>query len=244
MSIIRLFCPDLARGEVALSPEESHHAAASRRVTVGQTVTLFDGAGCEAEATVTRVDRRGLFVAVSEVSRHPRDTGIALTLAVAMGKTHRQSYVVEKCTELGVAAIWPMLTERSVTKPSASVVEKWSRRAIEAAKQSHRRWVPTIEPPRSLAAIVADFSSFARVALADESPASIGFDVLLAQVGADTPILVLIGPEGGWSPSERTRMCGAGAVVVGLAPTILRTETAAVAACAAAAQRSLALRKR
>jgi len=244
MSNVRLFCPDLARGEMSLSLEESRHAAASRRVDVGETVTLFDGAGCEAQATVTRVSRRGLFVEVADVSHYPHDYEIELTLAVAMGKTHRQSYVVEKCTELGVAAIWPMLADRSVAKPTASVVEKWSRRAVEAAKQSHRRWLPKIEPPRSLAAVVAEFASFRAVAFADASTESIGFDIVLARVDAGVRILVLVGPEGGWSEPERTLIRGAGAVVVSLAPTILRTETAAVAACAAAAMRSLALRDR
>ncbi len=225
-----------------LSPEESRHAVGPRRVDVGQAVTLFDGAGSEAEATVTRADRRGLLVEVAEVLRYPQDSKIELTLAVAMGKTQRQSYLVEKCTELGVAAIWPMLTERSVAKPGQFAVKKWSRRAVEAAKQSHRRWLPKIEPPRSLAEIVDTFSSFAVVALADTSVESTGFDVLLGRVEAATPVLVLVGPEGGWSESERTRICGAGGVVVSLAPTILRTETAAVAACATAAMRSLALR--
>lgn len=242
MSTVRLYCPDLAQGEVTLSPEESRHAAASRRVVVGQTLTLFDGAGGEAEATVTKADRGGLLVEVGEVVRYPHDSKIELTLAIAMGKTHRQSYVVEKCTELGVAAIWPMHTERSVAKPGAPVVRKWSRRAVEAAKQSRRRWLPKIEPPRSLAEIVDAFSSFAAVALADTSVEPTGFDVLLQRADAAAPVLVLVGPEGGWSESERTQLCSAGAVVVSLGPTILRTETAAVAACAAAAMRSLALR--
>jgi len=200
---------------------------------------LFDGAGGEAAGVVTGGGRLGLTVEVGEVVRHPPDSPIELTLAVAMGKSHRQSYVIEKCTELGVAAIWPMLTSRSVAKPGAPVVEKWTRRAIEAAKQSHRRWVPRIEPLRPLDDIIPLFSQFDMVAVADTSHEPADLDTALAGVATEASLLALVGPEGGWGADELGRIHEAGGIGVRLAPTILRTETAAVAICAAVALRGL-----
>ena len=107
----RLFCPDLTGSTVVLSPEESHHAATSLRLGVGDGVVLFDGAGSEASGLITRVNRKRVDVEVSDVKRVPFELTCRLTLGVAMGRTHRQAYLVEKCTELGVAAIWPIIAE-------------------------------------------------------------------------------------------------------------------------------------
>ncbi len=238
MSTVRLFCPDLAAGTLTLSPEESHHAVAARRVAAGSTVVLFDGAGGEAQAVVANADRRGVVVDVANVEQQPYDAALRLTLAVAMGKAHRQAYIIEKCTELGVAAIWPMQTERSVTKPGASAVEKWSRRAIEAAKQSKRCWLPMIHAPAMLSEVTINASRFSWVGFADAVGPCTPLDGLLPSIASDAEILVLVGPEGGFSDTERDVLRGAGAVAVSVAKTVLRTETAAVAVCAAVAMRS------
>lgn len=237
MSQVRLFCPYLSHGSLTLSPEESHHAITSRRVKAGAEVLLFDGVGGEASAVVTTVDRRAVMVDVSDIDHHPYDADLRLTLAVAMGKAHRQGYLIEKCTELGVAAFCPVVTERSVTKPGSSAVDRWSRRAIEAAKQSQRCWVPTIHPPTSLSEVIADTSRFAWVGFADTAGGCVPLDRLLQPMASGADILVLVGPEGGFSDAERDAMRAVGAVATSVAKTVLRTETAAVAVCAAIAMR-------
>ncbi len=239
MSQVRLFCAHLSIGSLTLSPEESHHAVASRRVKAGAEVLLFDGVGGEATAVVTSADRRTVVVDVSGIAHHPYDADLRLTLAVAMGKAHRQSYLIEKCTELGVAAICPIVTERSVTKPGSSAVDKWSRRAIEAAKQSKRCWVPTIHPSASLGEVISDTSSFAWVGFADTTGGCAPLDRMLQPMASGSDVLVLVGPEGGFSDAEREAMGAARAVPTSLSRTVLRTETAAVAVCAAIAMRSV-----
>ncbi|MCH7885260.1 MAG: 16S rRNA (uracil(1498)-N(3))-methyltransferase [Planctomycetes bacterium] len=235
MSLGRFYCPALAPGSVVLPEEESHHAIASLRAVIGDEVILFDGAGGEASGRIERIESRQVQVAVGHISHHGRELPIALTIAVAMVRAHRQAYLIEKCTELGAAAIWPMTTERSVAKPSASSVVKWRRRAIEAAKQSHRRWVPTIEPPQSFASTLGQVQRFDAFALAHPDGAKETLAAFLSGLRNEASVLVWVGPEGGWTDAERDQAIRAGAAPVSLSPTVLRTETAAVAACAAAA---------
>ncbi len=235
MAAIRLFCPSLAVGANPLSDEESRHAIASLRVRVGDDVTLFDGVGSEADGAITTIDGKRVVVSATGMSRtEAYDVPLRLTLAVAMPKTHRQGYLIEKCTELGVAAVWPVLTERSVTKSSGAAAKKWARRAVEASKQSGRRWVPVLEEPMPLAesldrSAAFDARGWADVASEGESMAS-----FLRGVTSHGSVLVWIGPEGGFTEGERRAAMDAGATPLRLGPTVLRTETAAVAVCAAA----------
>jgi len=242
MSQTRLYHTPLTVGSVTLSAEESHHAAVVRRAREGAEVVLFDGAGAEASCRIARANRRAVVVNVEQITHHPPDLAIDLTLAVALGKAQRQSYVIEKCTELGVGAIWPLGTDRSVSRPGAATVEKWNRRAIEAAKQSRRRWLPQISAARALADAVATLGQFDCVAFADTEGARTEWDRALLPLKRGSRVLVLIGPEGGWSTAERSQLTERGAAAICLAPTVLRTETAAVAACAAVSLRAVALR--
>ena len=220
---------------VVLSPEESHHAATSLRLSAGDSVALFDGAGSEADGLITRVNRKRVDVDISEIKRVPFELTCKLTLGIAMGRTHRQAYLVEKCTELAVAAIWPIIAERSTARPGASAVSKWERRAIESAKQSQRAWVPQFEATMPLGSCLAQASKFDVAAMADTGTNAIPLPEILGRNRDAKSMLILIGPEGGWSDAERSQAADAGWLVTGIGPTILRTETAAVAACAAVA---------
>ena len=235
MPVSRLFCPTLTEGAVRLSSEESHHAIAVLRVKIGAEVILFDGAGTEAVGHVQRIDRRQLEVNVGRLMRQPFELTHRLTLAVAMPKTHRQGYLIEKCTELGVAAIWPISTARAVTKPGRAAVERWQRRAIEAAKQSRRSWVPHVTAPRSFDESIEHAGDFDAAGITERDASAIPFPTFLAGQSESSSVLVWVGPEGGWTDDERNRAIAAGAIPTGLGPGVLRTETAAVAVCAAAA---------
>lgn len=182
---------------------------------------------------VAEAGRHLLRVAVQEVLQRPFELSRKTTLAVAMPKGQRAGYLIEKCTELGVAAIWPLLAERSVARPGSDSHRKWCRRAVEAAKQSQRAWVPTIAPPQSFGDTVARVGNFEDACLADTTKSAMSFRAFLATQSSS--VLVWIGPEGGWTSTERAQAMEAGAVPIRLGPTILRAETAAVAACAAVA---------
>ncbi len=140
-----------------------------------------------------------------------------------------KEYLIEKCTELGVAAIWPMITARTVAKPGQAAVEKWRRRAIEAAKQSGRRWLPDIASPQPFDQVLSQCSIFDRTAIAHADDRSTPAHEWLGTVTPGSKILVLVGPEGGWTDEERETATSAGLSLVKLTAATLRTETAAVA---------------
>ena len=236
----RLFCPTLAAGTVVLPPEESHHAIASLRAKQGEQVMLFDGAGREAVGLITKIDGRQVCVDVSQITERPFELRYHITLAVAMGRMHRQAYLVEKCTELGVAAIWPIITRRSVRKPAGKAVDRWMRRAIEAAKQSGRAWVPRIEALQPFEETVRRVDEFQASTMTHTGSSRTSFHTFLSAQPASSSLLVWVGPEGGWSEDECEQARQAGVTMTTLGPTVLRTETAAVAVCAAVALGSVA----
>ena len=231
----RLYCPKLTEGILILSAEESHHAATALRLRIGAEVILFDGVGAEATGRITQVDRGRVSVETESIRQRPFELSCKVTLGVAMGRSHRQSYLVEKCTELGVASIWPLVTQRSTARPEAPAVKRWLRRAIEAAKQSGRAWIPTIEAPMPLAGCVERVSEFGVAISADIGRPAAPFRTWLEQHAAVESMLVFIGPEGGWSEEERRLLADAGVTAIRFGPTVLRTETVAVAVCAAVA---------
>jgi 16S rRNA (uracil1498-N3)-methyltransferase len=140
-----------------------------------------------------------------------------------------------RCTELGVWAFWPVIARRSVTRPDAAAVDKWARRAIEAAKQSQRAFVPTFEPPRLITACLDRSNEFDALVMAHRTHPGKGWADFLKNHPDKLSILVFVGPEGGWSDEEVGACLAAGAHPVCLGPTVLRTETAAIAVCAAVA---------
>jgi 16S rRNA (uracil1498-N3)-methyltransferase len=235
MSSTRVHVPDLKLGIARVGPEESHHATHVLRVRSGDAVVAFDGAGREGQAVVTSIKRNALEIDISDVVERPFDAPLRLTVAVAMGKVHRQGFLIEKCTELGAAAIWPMLAHRNVAIPKDSATQKHQRRAIEAAKQSQRAWVPEIRSPQTFDDVLAVRTSFDFAFIADTTTSPRRLSAAISDATENAGILTLVGPEGGWTDEERKRAENAGFSKISLSPTILRTETAAVAICAAIA---------
>lgn len=239
MRTARFHVTRIERGRIALPPDEAHHARAVLRSRIGDRVELFDGRGAVGRGIISAIERHSVKVDVEQVEQVEFDLRHRIVLAVAVGKAHRQSYLVEKCTELGVAGIWAIRSERSVTKPGEFAAEKWAKRAIESCKQCGRAWTPVIDGPFDMDQALARRGEFTAMALADPGEQAVPLDGLLRTLRAGSSILVWIGPEGGWTDSERSKVIAGGATTVRLAPTILRTETAAVAACATAAMVSL-----
>ena len=153
-----------------------------------------------------------------------------LVLAVGAGDRDRFAWVVEKATELGVTAVIPMECERTAgvaTKIRSQHLERLRRHALEAVKQSGAAWATRVEEPVSVDILVEqppEGSRWLADATGEPTPAVLG----------DTPLTVVVGPEGGLTPAERERLVAAGYEAIRLAGHTLRFETAAVAAAAAA----------
>jgi 16S rRNA (uracil1498-N3)-methyltransferase len=232
MGRARFYHKQLSSGRVTLSREESHHARTVLRTRPGDMVALFDGEGGSGDGVVADVGRDAVVVDVADVTHQPFEAAIRLTLAVASPRKNRQSFLVEKCTELGVWGLIPLDCDRSVVKAGADLAGRWRRTAVEAAKQSRRTWLPRIHEPQSLAQVVtrSDAYDYGVVADVDDSLPLLPDVVRSAADGAS--LLVLIGPEGGLSDDELTAARDAGVVGARLGEHVLRIETAALAVAA------------
>ena len=254
----RFFCEKLEGGTVVLAGDEFHHLRAVRRLGAGDEVELFDGRGRLAVCTVLRIGKREAELEVREASDCPPPR-VQLTLATAIPKGERMDGLVEKATELGVWALWPLVTERSVVKDVGQMKhEGWKRRAVEASKQCGRVWVPEIAAPMPLAGAIEQQGAMLSLAkacpgaggamltlLADPSAEAapilqvLGHCPIPAQARAEpSRILGFVGPEGGFTAEESAALRSAGAMPVRLGEHILRIETAAVALCAAVGLRA------
>jgi 16S rRNA (uracil1498-N3)-methyltransferase len=207
---------DLDSPTVTLDSEEAHHLIHVLRLREGAEVTLFDDQGRAAKGRVLRIagDEAQLEVLGAEPSR---ESPLQLTIAVAPPKGDRGSFLVEKLTELGVARIIPIDTDRG---HGGANPERWRRIALQSCKQSGRSRVPTIEPKRSVASVLEEPGPM--LAAHPGSPP-------LSLPGSGS-LISLVGPEGGWSEAELALIASRGATLFGLGPRTLRTETAAIAA--------------
>jgi len=200
---------------VRLSFEQAHHLVEVLRLREGAGVSLFDGKGSAARAKVHRIT--GAEVELRILGPEPsRESPLSLTLAVAPPKGDRMSFLIEKLTELGVARVIPLQTERGRTGKN---LERWRRIGVEACKQSGRSRSPEVAAPRSFEEVLKEEGRLmaAHPAAPPLSP---------PQGGA---IVALVGPEGGWSEGELALAASRGVTLFGLGPRTLRTETAAIA---------------
>ena len=218
-------------GRVTLTGPEAKHLAAVLRLRAGDAVTLFDGAGRRAGGTIREVTGKGAktaaTVACGPVTLTPPDPH-PLTLAVAPPKGDRFRWLIEKATELGVAAVVPLLCGRSTVDPSGGKLDKLRATALAACKQCGRDRLPTLTGPVSLAEFLTrpGLKTLLHVT-GDPPPAAV----------PPGPHAVLIGPEGGFEDAEVDAARAAGAAVASLPTPILRTETAALTAAAIFAMR-------
>jgi 16S rRNA (uracil1498-N3)-methyltransferase len=220
----------------ALPPPQAHHALRVLRLKMGECVTLFNGDGAEYAAVIVEASRDRFALDVTGREVMDREAPFAVTLAQAVSSGERMDYTIQKAVELGVAAIQPLEARRSVVRLSEDRAQKrlahWQAVAIAACEQCGRNRVPRVLPlmqlDEFLAGGAARRESERRVLL---SPHSVrGLRDLERPAGA---IVMLAGPEGGFSPEEERTAVQAGFVPIRLGPRVLRTETAAVAALAA-----------
>jgi len=170
------------------------------------------------------------------------DPALPITLVVAIYKFDRMEWTIEKATELGVAAIAPVVarrTEKHLAHAAMKRAERWRRIASEASQQARRSDVPFIHDPTNLADRVRAASTAARVVLAEHERSTTLRTAIAEAVdaaGEEMPSLeIAIGPEGGWAPDEEALFNANSWRAVSLGPRIVRAETAAIAALAVVA---------
>jgi 16S rRNA (uracil1498-N3)-methyltransferase len=219
-----------------LDGDEGRHAATVKRMREGEVVHLCDGQGTRAIATVVKVHKHSLDLTIDqftfEEAPEPR-----FVVVQALAKGERAELAVEMLTEVGADAIIPWRAEHSIGKWDSvdKGLEKWRRTSRESAKQSRRAWIPEISNLKSTAEVCELMSQAQSVFVLHESADQALAACAIREQGT---IMIVVGPEGGISPDELAAFSAAGARVVHMGASVMRTSTAGAIAVGGLLMRS------
>ena len=243
MRIPRFYFPNsLSLGaRVVLPPDAAHHALRVLRLGENDPLRLFNGDGCEYRVRIVHLGKQGVMVLVESAAPLSCESPLDVLLVQGISSGERMDYTLQKSVELGVGAIQPIQAERSVVKLSGERMLKrmqhWQSVVASACEQSGRNVVPEVRPVMSLMDWLSaqdsgfgiqDSGAVLRIHLAPDAESSLRD---LAKPAG--PVVLAVGPEGGFSDNECVALQQHGFVGVKLGPRILRTETAALAALSA-----------
>ncbi|WP_239617433.1 16S rRNA (uracil(1498)-N(3))-methyltransferase [Cohnella mopanensis] len=251
----RYFVPaaQLEDKSVALVGDDARHVAAVMRSKPGDCFIACDGNGRDVLAKIVSVDKEKVHAEIVEELTSNAEMSWKVTVAQSLPKGDKLEIVIQKGTEAGAIAFQPFLSQRTVVqyddRKEAKRIERWRKIAKEAAEQSHRSVVPDIHAVRSWKALLQQFEQYDLVLFCYEEEgrsgnglrdllASFKTSELTAKATSAPRIMVVIGPEGGFTPQEAEAATASGAKWIGLGRRILRTETAALFALACLAYES------
>jgi 16S rRNA (uracil1498-N3)-methyltransferase len=236
MRIPRIYVPQPLRPgrEVELPIQAGEHLARVLRLDRGHPLRLFDGSGDEYEAELASLAKRSVTARVLEsADTEDRESPLRITLAQGIARGEKMDWILQKATELGVARIVPIVTDRTEVKLDAERAERrvahWEAVVASACEQSGRRRLPEVAEPAKLFDWAASLDDETGLRLALD-PAG---DRALRDLPASASATLVVGPEGGLSDHDLATLKAAGFHGLRLGPRILRTETAGLAALAA-----------
>ena len=222
MKTPRLYADALghAEGEVVLTERNHHYLARVLRAKTSQVIEIFDGRGRSYQAIIKNISKRETITEIFNVTEH-KDKRLPITLGLALIKSDRFDWALQKVTELGVNAIQPLITQFTDSPPNAGRLEKkwghWQEILVNACEQSENNWLPELRGPSYLHELVLP----QQVVMAHPAGES-------AYIDTTKESLLLIGPEGGFSDEEVNSLVKNQVKPMSLGPTILRAETAAI----------------
>jgi 16S rRNA (uracil1498-N3)-methyltransferase len=219
-----------------IAGSEAHHGRNVLRLQAGDKVVLFDGRGREVTGEIESVEPAGIRLRkLHEAKSSPLRCRITLAQAIPKGKN--MDLIVQKAVEIGAAEIAPILSDRTVVRldeeSAASKQAKWQTVAIEAAKQCGQNWLPQVQTPQTLAQFFQDHRGFDLQLIGSLQSDAVHLKEILAQFSAEhgdrpTNVLMLVGPEGDFTPAELSLARGQGCRPITLGPIVLRVETASI----------------
>jgi 16S rRNA (uracil1498-N3)-methyltransferase len=224
-----------AKGQITLEADEARHLREVLRLKPGDEAFVFNGEGREFRCRVETARRESALLSLlAEIPAASPESSLDLTLAVALLKGDKFDLMVQKTTELGVARIVPVITDRADVKlrdeqDAAKRSARWQRIALEAAKQCGRARVPVIGPPRAATDLLQASADASEISVMFSERCGNDFSTVFAQTVAPTKVIALVGSEGGWSDDEINLAQAQGWRIVTLGGRILRAETAAIA---------------
>lgn len=231
-------------GELELPAELAHQARDVLRLAPGDTLRLLDGAGGEYPAALVVVERKRVVVRLGTRAEGHAEPAARVVLYQGMLKAAKFEWVLQKGTELGVAAFVPLVSARAVAAAAAEEAgeakwRRWQSIIVEALEQCGGCWLPELRVPQPLAGALAELPPGAVALIPWEgervTPLRAALAAAIGQAGAPPQpreVRLFIGPEGGFAAGEVALAARAGAIPVSLGPRILRSETAAVVAAA------------
>ncbi len=228
----RWIADEVSGNRAILTGDHAEHLARVLRARVGQEFDIATGLAVRKSRITSIAERRVEFELGEEV---PAATAAKITLALAVFKFDRMEWAIEKCTELGVAHIVPVIAQRTDVHLAAATIkrtERWRRIARQAAEQSRRALPPEIAAPVELPEALR-LPGDVRIVLAESEENALLRDVL-EPLPQEAEIVLAVGPEGGWTIDEFVSFHQAGWTSASLGKTVLRAETAAIAATAIA----------
>ncbi len=222
----RFYLPDFQ--QAALAADEAHHAIHVLRLKAGDTLNVFDGRGHEAQCAIAEIGRDSVRLKTLQQSQTP-PLPCRLTLAQAVPKKS-MDLIVQKATELGVTAIVPLISERTVVQldEDAKKLDRWRAIALDACKQCNNNWLPEILPPQKAKDFLNAPGKFDLKLIGSLQPDAQPLKQILADVKPPRTALVVIGPEGDFTPAELSLAKSMGCLPLSLGPLVLRAETAAL----------------
>ncbi|MEK6407951.1 MAG: 16S rRNA (uracil(1498)-N(3))-methyltransferase [Acidobacteriota bacterium] len=242
--------PDSIEAEiVTLSADETHHLMHVLRMTPGDEAFVFDGCGNEYKCSFRSLKDTYAQLEITDALCDIVESPLHLTLAHALAKGEKFDFIIQKATELGVSRIAPLVTRyadvRLDDQQRTRRVERWRRISLAALKQCGRRKLVEITAPRTLQEFFSDSdqsppvrsspalsSQTHRALLLFSERGGVTLTDALDGISNGSPVVALVGPEGGWSDEELALLNEFGCKSVTLGPRVLRTETAAVVAIA------------
>lgn len=225
------------QGRFVLEGPEARHAVTVKRLAPGEAVDIVDGAGTRLSGLVAAASPAALEVECTSLTREDRPE-IRLVLVQALAKGDRDELAIETATELGIDGVIPWQSERSIVRwkgdRAAKAHAKWQSTVTAAAKQARRAWIPDVRAAVDTAALANAVAAADLAVILHENAVRPLRTVLSDWAGGPAAgireVLLIVGPEGGISPREVTRLCGQGAVTALLGHHVLRSSTAGPAA--------------
>ncbi len=219
---------------VCLEGEAVHHLTRVLRADVGDKIELCDEHGVCRLAEITAITRHEVQCILGELLPN-NESEVLVDLAFGLLKGEKTDFILQKATELGVHALLPFISSRTVVRPSKQSdkrQQRWQKIAAAAAAQAKRSYIPKVGSPSYWPELIQQFTAYDQVILFWEMAAKQSLKDLLSRLKTKSRILLITGPEGGLEKAEVETAAAAGAQIATLGPRILRAETAALTAVA------------
>lgn len=218
--------------------DDVHHISHVLRLKKGDKIVVCDSKGFDYTCEISEIEKDSILLYIADKQKGGREPDVRISLYQGIPKQGKFELIVQKSVELGVEKIIPVFMERSVVKETprfTKKIERFNTVAKEAAKQCQRSFVPTVSEAADFRQILKDFKEFDIVVFPYEEKESFTIRDYLEQIKKNTvdsvrDVALVIGPEGGFSKEEASALIEKGIRPVSLGKTVLRTETAAIAA--------------